>query len=59
MVLTTDNQGPVVLWYKEKIEKYRVSVLIITQKPLDRFASNFDWGTRETHRNVLNLVLRF
>ena len=29
---------------------------IITQKPLDRFASNFDWGTRKTHGNVLNLV---
>ena len=32
---------------------------IITQEPLDRFALNFDWGTRETHGNVLNLVLRF
>ena len=32
---------------------------IITQEPLDRFASNFNWGTRETHRNVLSLVLRF
>ena len=22
---------------------------------MDRFASNFDWGTRETHGNVLTL----
>ena len=22
---------------------------IITQDPLDRFVSNFDWGNRETH----------
>ena len=28
---------------------------IITQEPLDRFASNFDLGTQETHRNVLSL----
>ena len=33
--------------------------LIITQEPLDRFASNFDKGTRENHGNVLSLVLRF
>ena len=26
---------------------------IITQEPLDRFASNFDWGTWESRRNVL------
>ena len=32
---------------------------IITQKSLYRFASNFDWGPRETHGNVLSLVLRF
>ena len=32
---------------------------IITQEPLDRFASNFDWGTRKIHGNVLRLVLRF
>ena len=25
---------------------------IINQEPLDRFASNFDWGTRESHENV-------
>ena len=33
--------------------------LIITHEPLDQFVSNFDWGTRENHGNVLNLVLRF
>ena len=32
-----------------------VFCLIITQKPLDRLASNFDWGTRETHGNVLTI----
>ena len=31
---------------------------IITHEPLDRFVSNFDWGTRENHGNVLSLVLR-
>ena len=31
--------------------------LIITRKPLHLFDSNFYWGTRETHRNVLSLVL--
>ena len=29
---------------------------IISQQPLVRFASNFDWGTRENHGNVLSLV---
>ena len=32
---------------------------IMTQEPLERFASNFEWGTRETRRNVFCLVLRF
>ena len=32
---------------------------IITKEPLDRFVSYFDWGTRETHGNILSLVLRF
>ena len=32
---------------------------IITQEPLDRFVSNFDWGTREAHGNVLSLILIF
>ena len=32
---------------------------IITQEPPDRFASNYDWGTRETHGNALSVVLRF
>ena len=32
---------------------------IITQGLLGHFTSNFDWGTRETHGNVLSLVLRF
>ena len=30
---------------------------IITQEPLHRFASNFDWGTGEPHGNVPSLVL--
>ena len=30
---------------------------IITLEPLDRFASNLDWGTRKNHTNVLTLVL--
>ena len=25
----------------------------------DRFAADFDWGIRETHGNVLSLILRF
>ena len=29
---------------------------IITQEPLDRFASNFDWGTRKNHGNVFSLL---
>ena len=29
---------------------------IITHKPLDRFASNSDWGTQENHGIVLRLV---
>ena len=33
--------------------------LIITQEPLDRFASNYDWETREDHGNVLTVVLKF
>ena len=31
---------------------------IITQEPLVRFAFNFNWRTRETHGNILSLVLR-
>ena len=34
-------------------------MLIITQEPLDRFASKFDLGTQENHVNVLSLVLRW
>ena len=29
---------------------------IITQKPQDRFASNFDDGTRETHENGFEII---
>ena len=36
-----------------------VFLYIITQKPFDRFATNFDWGTRENHRNFLSLELTF
>jgi len=43
-----------------KIYKYTVLISvclfvfpIITQEPLDQFAKNFGWGTRENHRNVL------
>ena len=28
---------------------------IITHEPLDQFASNFDWGTRENHGIFLNV----
>jgi len=31
----------------------------MTQEPLDRFASNFDWGPWDNHGKVLSLVLRF
>jgi len=30
---------------------------IITHEPLDRFASKFNWGTRENHGNALSSVL--
>ena len=30
---------------------------IITHEPLDRFASNFDWRTRENHEIVLNMEI--
>ena len=26
---------------------------------LNRFASNFDWETRETHENILSIAFRF
>ena len=39
--------------YKVVIFVCLIVCLIITQEPLDRFASNFDWGTRKTHGNVL------
>ena len=29
---------------------------VLTQEPSNRFASYFDWGTRENHGNVLNIV---
>ena len=50
--------------YKHKVDNLYLSVclfvfLIIIHKPLDWFASNFDWGTRENHGNVLSMVLRF
>ena len=32
---------------------------IITLEPLDRFGSNFDWGTRETNGNVLSFWQRW
>ena len=39
------------------IYKVVISVCpIITKEPLDRFVSNFDWGPRENHGNVLSLV---
>ena len=31
---------------------------IITQAPLDRFASNIDWGNRETHMNDFRMRLQ-
>ena len=42
------------------IYKVLISVCpIITHESLNQFASNFDWGTRENHGNILSLVLRF
>ena len=46
----------------ESIYKVVISVClfvhpIITQEPLNRFALNFDWGTREDHGDVFSLVL--
>ena len=48
----------------KKILKFAISIYlftyqIITQEPMDQFASKFYWGTRETHGNVLSLILRF
>ena len=34
-------------------------LVIITHKPLHRFVSNFDWGTRSNYGNVLSLDQRF
>ena len=48
------------LFFIQNIYKFIISVClffcpITTQRPLDRFASNFDWEAR----NVLSLVLMF
>ena len=43
----------------QRQDLHQVHIKIITQELLVRFASNFDSGTRESHGNVLSLVLRF
>ena len=55
----------VVIVLKKNINMYKgvISVClfvcpIITQEPLNRFASNLYWGTWESHGNVLILGLR-
>ena len=36
-----------------------VCLIISQKKTLDRYASNFYWGTWETHGNVLSVVFSF
>ena len=47
------------LFYKirENSSIYIYTVEIISREPLDRL--KFDWGTRESHENVLSLLMRF
>ena len=45
--------------YKVVISICQFVCPIITQEPLDRFVSNFDWGTRENHGSDFSLDLRF
>ena len=45
--------------YKVVISVWVFVCTIITQEHVDRFVPNFDLGTRETHGNILSLVLRF
>ena len=58
MLRTTKQQIHIYI-YKVVISVCLFVCSIITQEPLNRFASNFDWVTWESHRNVLSLVLRF
>ena len=46
----------IIFMYKVVISVCLFVCPIITHEPVDRFASNFDWGTRENHDNVLSLV---
>ena len=41
------------------INKVVISVCLFLCSTITHVASNFDWGTRENHGNVLSLVLRF
>ena len=43
--------------YSIVISVYLFVCPIIPHEPQDRFTSNFDWGTRQKHGNVLSLVL--
>ena len=45
--------------YKAVISAGLFGCPIITQKPVNRFALNFYWGSLENNGNVLSLVLRF
>jgi len=42
--------------YKAALSVYLFVCPIITQEPLDRFVSNFGWGTGGSQGNVLSLV---
>ena len=58
-VLRYYYQVPFLVIYNLHIYVWSFGFPIITNVPLDRFASNFDLGTREHHGNILCLVLRF
>ena len=47
----------VIYKYKVVISVCRFVCPIIAHEPFARFVSNFDWGTREIHGNVLSLVV--
>ena len=38
------------------VHEFIAQIPTLTHKPLDRFASNFDWGNQENHGNLLRLV---
>ena len=48
----------IVNMYEVEISVCMFICRIISHEPLNRFASNFDWRTRENHGNVPSLLLK-